>query len=373
MLGSLRTGLVAIHADASMRLAALSDGAAAVLDCTTPAAKALGRPAGEVLGHQTELLALLRSALDGRERPGRCELRLPPRRGGEPFTIGYTLIPVVGPAGDTRGAAILFRDLTLFERREEQDRHKDRLLALGQMAAGLAHELRNPLASLEVLLGLLKRRAAGEADGELIEEALGEVRSLAATVTGSLDFVRPLQLERRATPARELLDDALMRASARVAFDGPVEVHVSPELDALDVDPERMRAALVDLVANALEAMQGDGDERPSPAAAPSLRLSAEPSSDGGVRIEVADRGPGVEASLRERIFHPFFTTRAEGTGVGLAEVQKVVAAHGGQVEVDDRPGGGAVFRMHLPAAGACDRADSVPTTALDDTGMEWA
>jgi signal transduction histidine kinase len=120
-------------------------------------------------------------------------------------------------------------------------------------------------------------------------------------------------------------------------------IDVAPGLGALDVDPDRMRAALVDLVVNALEAMR-DGA---NPVA--QLWLGARPGGDGGVRLEVADTGPGVEPKLRERIFHPFFTTRPEGTGVGLAEVHKVVAAHGGQVEVGERAGGGAVFRIHLP------------------------
>jgi signal transduction histidine kinase len=316
----------------------------------------LGRPVAQVLAGRPEVVALLESALDGRERPGRAELRLRSADDPEPFTLGYTLLPVRDREGTVRGSAMLFRDLTPFERADEQARLAERLRALGEMAAGLAHEIRNPLASLEVLAGLLKRRVPDRADAlELVEELTAEIRSLAAIVDAGLDFVRPVPLHREELDLAALLEESLARARARVPFDGVVERRIAPEARTAAADPERLRGALVNLIANALEAMA----EGASPA--PRLELAAWREDEGrsGVCIAVADSGPGVPAELRERIFHPFFTTRDSGSGVGLAEVQKVVAGHGGHVELDERPGGGSVFRIHLPDPPDAERGEA--------------
>ena len=137
------------------------------------------------------------------------------------------------------------------------------------------------------------------------------------------------------------MDEALRHARARVPFDGKVEVHVPielrPSLDALQLE-----RTLVNLIVNAFESM------RDAPSPEPALCIEAALHDD-ELRLSVADTGPGVSAENRERIFYPFFTTREQGTGVGLAEVHKMVVSHGGSVEVRERPGGGAVFLVHLP------------------------
>ncbi len=327
--------------DAAGRLAALSDEGARILGC---APASIGRPCDEVLAHQPEVARLLVSALDGRERAGRAETRLHETAGHDAFTIGYTLLPVRDDEGALAGAAMLFRDLTPYERRDEQDRLHDRLAALGQMAAGLAHELRNPLASVEVLAGLLKRRLVDGEDRELVEELLEEVRTVASAVSASLAFVRPVAVSAEWIETAALLADVEERARRRTAFAGTLGVEVEAGAERLFADPTLLRRALVDVSINAIEAMDGPGQDRAS-----ELLLRAGPAVD-GFRIDVDDTGPGVPEEIRERIFHPFFTTRPEGTGVGLAEAQKVAAAHAGSLAVQDAPGGGARFRMYLPA-----------------------
>ena len=343
---SLRSGLVGI--DARGALVALTREAARILGDPVPVpAELLGRPCREVLAGQPELVALLLGALDGRDRPSRAELRLAPVGPREPCTIGYTLLPIRDPEGSVAGVALLFRDLTPFERMDEQDRLRERLQALGQMAAGLAHEIRNPLASMEVLAGLLKRLLSGRDDElELLEELIGELRTVAATVSASLDFVRPVALAREDVHVAGLVDDALVRARARVPFAGRVQREV-PDAARIWADPERLRGALTHVIVNALQAMEeGEGRDH-------QLAVRVEPDREhGGLLIAVSDTGPGVPEELRERIFYPFFTTREAGSGVGLAEAQKVIASHGGSIEVRARPGGGSTFRVHLPAAG---------------------
>jgi signal transduction histidine kinase len=341
LVGSLRTGLLAVDGDG--RLALISPEAVRVLELGGDPAAQVGRPAAEVLAPHPALLALLTEAQKGRELPSRAELELVLGGGRERRPIGFTLVPVRDASGVTRGAALLFRDLTPFERQDEQARLRDRLAALGQMAAGLAHEIRNPLASLQVLADLLKR-SLGERpeESELVEEIRGELETLTRLVNGRLSFVRPHAAMRAPVELEALVHEALRRARARVPFAGEIEVDVAaqlrPSLDALQLE-----SLLVNLIVNAFEAMH----ELPS--GHPRL-LRIEATEQGGeLRLAVADSGPGVPAPDRERVFYPFFTTRDSGTGVGLAEVHKAVVSHGGSVEVRERVGGGAVFLIHLP------------------------
>jgi PAS domain S-box-containing protein len=343
LLGAMRSGLLAV--DAQGRVSALSPEGARILGLGAPAAE-IGRSAAAVLARHERLRVLLAEALLGAEHPSRAEVALA-TEGGEPRTLGFTLAPVRDACGAITGAALWFRDLTPFERMDEQERLQGRLAALGHMAAGLAHELRNPLASIELLAGLAKRKLAGDADAcALLEELLAEVRGMAEIVRASLDFVRPASPSRRDVRVRAALEEALRQARARVAFDGEVSLDCDASLRAC-VDPEHLRRILVNLIGNACEAMA----EAP-PGAGRRLHVAARADA-GALALVVADSGPGVAPELRERIFYPFFTTRAEGSGVGLAEVQKLAAAHGGSVRVDEAPGGGARFHVLLPGAAA--------------------
>jgi signal transduction histidine kinase len=258
---------------------------------------------------------------------------------------------------------MIFRDLAPIERRDEQERLRERLAALGQMAAGMAHEIRNPLAGMEVLAGLLRRRLADRPEEQaLLGELLGELRAVARTVAASLEFVRPAVPARTSVDPVALLEEALAQALALVPFAGAIERDYDARGPTLQADAEQLRTALVNLLQNALEAMA----ELRAPAAR--LRLAVrgrEPErEDGGgapaeVEIRIRDDGPGVPAELREKVFYPFFTTKRKGSGVGLATAQKIVAAHGGHLELEsgagDPAGGeagpGAGFRIRLPAA----------------------
>lgn len=364
ILGSLGSGVVGI--DGEGRIASLNAGAQRILGCPEgDRRRALGRDCREVLAPHPAVSRLLLETLERKSPVSRAELEL--GGPGRPCTIGFTLSPVSDAGGRLRGAAMLFRDLTPIERSDEQERLQERLAALGQMAAGLAHEIRNPLAGMEVVAGLLRRRLAGRSEEtELVDELLGELRAVAATVSASLEFVRPEAPVPVRVDAVRLLEEALGLALARVPFPGRVERSWQEDLPPLRADEDQLRTALVNLLVNALQAM----------AAMPAGRLrvavgtrDADPGGralrvdrDGGSRtpergdrelvISVADDGPGVPPELRDKIFYPFFTTREDGSGVGLAMAQKLVASHGGTLELESPPEGGSVFLVRLPEGG---------------------
>jgi signal transduction histidine kinase len=261
------------------------------------------------------------------------------------------VLTVRDDAGRPAGAALLFRDLTPFERMDEQERLRERLAALGEMTAQLVHELRNPLAVMEILAGLLERRLHERPEERrLTDELLGEVRRLAATLTASLEFVKPLPLARAFLDPRELLEEALGCALTRAPFEGHLERDFADPLPRLVADRGELRAALVDLLVNALEAMR---EVAPAPRLRVGLRVEArEADAAREVVFEIADTGPGVPAELAERIFYPFFTTKSQGSGIGLAHARKVALQHGGSLELSSAPGRGATFRLRLPEGG---------------------
>jgi signal transduction histidine kinase len=330
---------------------------------------ALGCDCREVLRPQPTVSHLLLEALDGHERPSRAELVLEAAGTSPPRTIGFTLGAVRDAEGVLRGAALFFRDLAPVERLSEQERLRERLAALGQMAAGLAHEIRNPLAGMEVIAGLLRRRFESRPEElALLAELTGELRALTATVTQSLEFVRPLAPVRGRCDAPALLDEALATARARVPGPVAIEREYEGDLSPFSGDGEQLRTVLVNLLVNALEAMQA------APADARCLRLAVRseapertlagqtwavgpkgfntlpcPRPSRALVITVDDNGPGVASDLRERIFYPFFTTKERGSGVGLAMAQKIVASHGGSLSLESPGGPGARFRVRLP------------------------
>lgn len=252
----------------------------------------------------------------------------------------------------------------LLRQAQAEARRAERLAALGQLSAGLAHEIRNPLAvikgSAEMLQQTLQPAAAPEAppgaplnDPTVAAELAGyissEVNRVNLLVTRFLDFARPLRLERQEVSLPALLDRALADAQERWPS-SPVRVErdYAPNLPPLALDATLCERAFANLAANAFEAM---AELAPGEA---TLRVRAAEEEEGGqagVRIEFADTGPGVPAELREQIFNPFFTTKPSGVGLGLAIVAKIVDQHGGRLRLREEPGPGARFEVFLPVS----------------------
>ena len=229
---------------------------------------------------------------------------------------------------------------------QEEARRSERLAALGQLSAGLAHELRNPLAVIKGAAETLARKLppADPLSAELAGYISSEVNRLNAIVTRFLDFARPSKLQRHPEQIAPLLDRAL-KASRDRWPDAQVEVErqYAPNLPAVNVDPDLSEQAFTNLILNAYEAMAGQAGR---------LRVSAAAATfDGtrGVEISIEDTGPGIPPELRQQIFNPFFTTKQAGVGLGLSIVSKIVDDHHGWIRVTSQEGKGACFRVFLP------------------------
>jgi signal transduction histidine kinase len=361
----MNSGIVAIDQDGL--LAVLNGGAQRILGCPK-ADRSLGKPCREVLAGQPRVVELLFDTLAGRPAVSRAELLLEGTPEMSARTIGFTLTTVLDTCGDIRGAAMIFRDLTPIERMDEQQRLNERLAALGQMAAGLAHEIRNPLAGMQVIAGLLKRRLVDRpTESELLDQLTGELLRLADTVTDCLEFVRPMSPERGLADPVRLVEDGLATGLSRLEFDGTVERAFGAEIEPISADASALRDVVANLVVNAIQAMAGSNAGREKrlrvTVAEQTLEVPAgSPVANPGfstvgrereVVITVSDTGPGVPEELRERVFYPFFTTKPSGSGVGLAIGQKVAASHGGALEIAPGVGRGATFQLRLHVEGA--------------------
>jgi signal transduction histidine kinase len=310
---------------------------------------------------------MLGEAFTVTELPNRAELDLGPAL-REGTRIGFTVSHIPGIDGESVGAAVFFKDLTRIEHREEKERLRDRLAALGEMAARLAHEVRNPLASIEVTCGLLRRRFADdESARELIDKIRAEVQRLNGTVTSSLEFVKPASSNFGSAELQPLIDEAM--TVARDRHDRPeVEIRIGKRVDlpVLRADRDQLRQVFENLVLNAAEAVGDSGQvvidvERVAAPKTVSASYDEPLRSDDLVTSEfdefivvrVSDDGPGIPEQARGRIFHPFFTTKRQGSGVGLSTVKKIVDSHGGLIDVDRSTLGGARFTVRLPLISA--------------------
>ena len=282
----------------------------------------------------------LAESISGLPQKGRGEVLIH-ARDGRPRVVGFAIAPLQ-EEGQVAGNVILFQDLTELRQMEEAVRRSDRLAVVGGLAAGLAHEIRNPLASMCGSIQILGGSPRlDDQERRLMRVVLSEAERLEALVRDFLSFARP------ASPKLETLDGALVvtetvdlfrpQAAARgidleIRADGQVQIKA---------DPRQIRQVLWNLLGNAADACQPGGRVRVHLTRHNELAL-----------LEVADSGEGIGADDLNRIFDPFFTTKERGTGLGLAIVHRIVEAHGGELSVRSEPGKGSTFRVALPLAG---------------------
>jgi signal transduction histidine kinase len=222
----------------------------------------------------------------------------------------------------------------------EQMKRAERLFALGQLSAGLAHEVRNPLASIAGAAGILRRNLRMDPrDAECLEIITKECKRLNGLLTEFLDFARP-RTPKYQTTDFGMVVDSVMELATHAVGKSPVRLRkdIAPNLAPVECDPELMKQVLLNLIINAIQATTGVGE----------VLVTAGLRND-RLLIEVKDEGCGISGADRDRIFDPFFTTKENGTGLGLSVGHQIVEQHGGILTAEANPGRGTTFSVSLP------------------------
>ncbi len=328
-------------------VAAGPDGKVAVFNDTAerlfgrPSAEAIGRPAEEILPPACiEILGDLDRERPIVEREFACTVR-------EGRTVPLEVIAAV--LKDDEGAPIgriaLLRDLSELQRLRDEVERSRRLAAVGSLAAGVAHEIRNPLSSLKGFATYFRQRYGGVPDDvKMADIMIQEVDRLNRVITELLEFSRPVELKRKTTDAASLVRHAADTIERQAREKGVVlRTEIAPGLPPVLVDPDRMTQVLLNLFLNALAAMERGG--------VLSVGLALQ---DGRtLRITVGDTGTGIRKEDLGRVFDPYFTTKPSGTGLGLAIVHRIIESHGGEIRLESEPGRGTVFTILLPVGAA--------------------
>jgi signal transduction histidine kinase len=254
----------------------------------------------------------------------------------------------------------------------------DQLAAIGQLAAGLAHELRNPLMAMKVLVQSARRagpsvKALTERDLQVLDEEISRLEYLLQTF---LDFAKPARMEMRHFDMKELVVPTVQLLTRRAELKGVTiltRLHDGPCL--LNADPSQIRQVLLNLLLNALEATPQDGtvEVRVHNITTSNLGAAAKSPACGWVELVVADTGVGLPADGRDRIFEPFFSTRDTGLGLGLAICKRIVESHNGAICAEDVDSGGTVFSVKLPASTADAKSAGIRCdAAMASAGSIW-
>ncbi len=352
-VGSLTSGLLTLDRDDR------------ITSFNPEAERITGFGASEVIGRRLEQVipgareAVLAATDTGREVRPRARLRFA-GRDGELRHLGLASSPLRTERGDYDGHVVIFQDVTQVVEMEQELRRQERMAAVGELAAHLAHEIRNPLASISGSVQMLEGgslRGSEEERSRLMAIVLREVDRLNGLIVDFLQYARPAPPKAEpvqvAAVVRDLLDvfESVRPESVRIVDETPEDLWVR-------VDEDQLRQLLWNLGLNAVQAMPDGGRLHLSAVAVDAQAPQGEfrNGEEGGhawAEILVVDDGTGMSEETLERVFEPFFTTKKDGTGLGLATVHRVVESNGGHLGVESAPGVGSTFRIRLPRAEA--------------------
>jgi signal transduction histidine kinase len=339
IIASMTSGLLVVDADARVRT--LNPAGIQMLGIPRPPRDAFFR---DVLAGSAGLAAVIDECL----RTGKAIVRrsVSTSGAGGASHLGVTVSPIREDKGGTLGAICLFTDLTEVMELEDQLRLKDSLARLGELTAGIAHEFRNGLATIHGYARLLDIEKLQTEYRPYVEGIRAETVALGEIVTNFLNFAKPTELVLTPVDMRAIVERAVDDIRADVAARGG-KVTITGEFGSVPGDDVLLRQAFSNLCRNAVEACAAAG-------ILPAVSvIGVLDHTQATQRISVVDNGPGIDPAVVSRMFRPFFTTKARGTGLGLALVQKIVVTHNGRVTAGNAQGGGARMVVTLPIAGA--------------------
>jgi two-component system sensor histidine kinase HydH len=314
------------------------------------------RPITDVLANAAPLAAVIEECLQSSRPIVRRALQMSQPSGGATY-LGVSVSPIHDEANGLRGAICLFTDLSQVMDLEEQLRLKDSLARLGELTAGIAHEFRNGLATIHGYARLLDLNRLSAEFRPYVQGIRDETDAMGQVVTNFLNFARPTEMIVAPVDMRAIAERAADEIRSDVRARGGA-VQVRGEFGEVEGDEVLLRQAFSNLCRNALEAC--------TPATGPpQITLEGLPDLQHGVlRVTVTDNGPGIDAAVADRMFRPFVTTKAQGSGLGLALVQKIVVTHNGRVAAAAADTGGARLSVTLPLRSVPAGA-SVPAARL--------
>jgi signal transduction histidine kinase len=359
ILNSFRFGFLAVNLD--QKLSAINEIAMRILGLEIQ--DYIGWPIDKLFMQQPQLLQILMDACQKKTLPSRAEMVLRVS-GDKDRTVGYTISSIKDEQGKVEGVSLCFKDLTKIEQLNEQEKLKDRLAALGQMAAGLAHEIRNPLAAIELTTSLIKRKLTDQpTQVSQLESIHSEVRKLNKIVTDCLEFVRPVKVSTEKIDLAALLEESVSSAVSTVHWENcRIEKDFNPT-PPVQLDRHQMKQVFVNIIMNALQAIRENGIIKVS--CGPSAQfqkiwmysnrkyaeknLSLQVNLTAFAWVKISDNGSGIPEEVLSKIFYPFFTTKEKGSGIGLAIAQKIIDSHRGNIDVESEVGKGTTFTIKLP------------------------
>jgi len=277
---------------------------------------------------------------------------------GRKTYLGFSISPLTDPAGSLIGHTLIFQDITKFKEMEEQIKRVDKMAAVGVLAAGMAHEIRNPLASLSGSIQMLKSELVLDASQQhLMEISLRESERLNALITDFLLFAQPPQTNKILYPIGGIVDETIDLFTHSASFHDGIRIlraNGHEEIRA-PIDPNQMKQVFWNLFINAAQSMSHEGEikvqlGKGNAWGLSSLALSSQLKGMEWIKISITDSGSGIAPERKEKIFEPFFTTKENGTGLGLSIVHRIIENHNGLIKVDSELGKGSTFTLFLPA-----------------------
>jgi two-component system sensor histidine kinase PilS (NtrC family) len=344
VLQSMGAGLVAI--DKNGNITAFNRAAEEITGFD--ASEIIGQPFETLFGPDIHFPEIWKEASQAGSRQARRHETRVRRKDGQETPLGISFSPLLSGKGRLVGLIGICRDLTDIKRADRQVRIQDRLATVGRLAANIAHEIRNPLASLSGAIELLSReRTDDETRERLMEIVLRESDRLNQTIINFLEYARPDSLHLYPGNLAEILDEVLVLIERRPQLPHTLKIirEFPPDLPVL-LDPQQVRQAFWNLCLNALDAMPDGGE----------LRVGArqlQRSTGSWVEVWVSDTGQGIGNEDLPHIFEPFFTTKSQGSGLGLALVHRMVQDHGGEIEVKSEVGKGTTVLLVIPQESA--------------------
>jgi PAS domain S-box-containing protein len=323
----------------------------------------LNRAGEKILGYsETELVGRPFRLLGLREKEGILQSLLDPpndlefrkegwvkRKDQTEFPIGFTLNDHLNRQGKALGKIMIFRDLTPIYKNQEEILRMDRLISLGKLASGIAHEIRNPLAGIKTTAQALgEDLSSDDPQREYLNRITKEIDRLNELLKTFFSFAKPQSLILADYPIQEMISEILPFLMKEIADKGiHFKEQYHPSLPKVNVDKAQIHQVFLNLFLNAIQAMPEGGELKIE--ASPIVSTSAQGIRRNFIRIIVSDTGRGIPLSIVQKIFDPFFTTRPKGIGLGLSIAYQIINKHGGTITVDPSMKRGTSFVIHLP------------------------